>query len=141
LIEIGADGVVEERAWIRASHVAHGYLTIKPISIGAGTVIGVRSGVAGGAVLGEGVFLADLSCAGDGVRIPDGEEWAGTPARPSIWHDTPAYDPAKQPSNGRLVFYGVLQSLLALFIPFFDTVPFLFTAFLFFHLSFLFQHY
>jgi non-ribosomal peptide synthetase-like protein len=135
LIEIGADCVVESFAWIRTSHVAHGALTLRPIAIGRGCTIGVRSGVAGGAVLGEGAFLADLSCVREGTVVPAGEEWAGSPARRRDRQEAPPYDPAKQPSAGRRAWFGTLQILLLLLLPFIDMIPFGFTALLFYRLS------
>src|SRR5262249_53500850 len=103
VMAIGDDCVLEERSWVRASNVAHGYLSIRPISIGGGCIVGVRAGVAGGAVLGEGAFLQDLSCAVEGTIIPPHEEWTGSPARRAVSAEpVPAYNPAEQPSSGRL---------------------------------------
>lgn len=136
LMAIGDDCVLEERSWVRASHVAHGYLSIRPISIGRGCIIGVRSGVAGGAVLGEGAFLQDLSCAVEGTIIPPHEEWAGSPAqRTDPAEPTPAYDPEKQPSRRRLVWFGLAQALLVLVMPLVDMIPFLSAALLLYQLS------
>ena len=135
LITVGRDCVIEERAWIRGSYVSNGYLTIKPISIGDGCIVGVKSGVAGGAVLEDGAFLADLSCAGDGTVIPAGEEWEGSPARKRDWNEAPAYDPNGQPTLGRQVVFGWMQSFLALLLPLIDTVPFLCTTLLFYQSS------
>lgn len=135
VIAIGDDCVLEERSWVRASQVAHGYLSIRPISIGRGCIVGVRSGVAGGAVLGEGAVLSDLSCAGEGTVIPPGEEWAGSPARRCERSTVPAYDPTQQPSGRERFWFGALQVLLVLFMPFIDMIPFLSAALLLYQLS------
>ncbi len=130
LIEIGSDTNVESLAWVRASWVADGWLQLRPIRIGRGTLIGVRSGVAGGAVLGTGATLADLSCAGTGIVIPDGEEWAGSPARPRDFARERPYDPAKQPTPATRAGYGLCQMLLLMVLPFIELAPFCGTALL-----------
>ncbi len=135
LVEIGDDCVVESFAWIRSSHVAHGYLTLRPIAVGRGSTIGVRSGVAGGAALGEGAFLSDLSCAKEGTAIPAGEEWAGSPAVKREIPEAPPYDPDRQPTAFQRALYGVLQVALVALLPFIDMIPFSITALLFYRLS------
>jgi len=131
LIDIEDDVVVETLAWIRASQVAHGMLTLRPIRLGQGSAVGVRSGVAGGATLGKGATLDDLSCAGEGVSIPAGEEWAGSPAIRRETPRSPAYDSAQQPSQAERVRFGIAQTLLVACLPLIDMIPFLFTSLLF----------
>ena len=131
LIEIGDDTVIDTLAWIRASTVAHGVLTLQPIVVGRGCSIGVRSGVAGGASLGDGAVLDDLSCAAEGVTIPHGEEWAGSPARRRETPSLPPYDPAMQPAAVKRIGFALAQTLLVAVLPAIEMIPFLSVSLLF----------
>ncbi|HTQ11331.1 MAG TPA: amino acid adenylation domain-containing protein, partial [Fimbriimonadaceae bacterium] len=81
LVEIGNDCAFENGSWIHTAEVAHGLLHIRRVKIGNGVSIGVRGGVAGGAVMEEGSSLRDLSCVSAGMTVPAGEEWVGSVAR------------------------------------------------------------
>lgn len=126
LVEIGDDCSLETLGWIRCATVAHGMLTIRPIRIGNGCSIGVRSGVAGGAVLNEGVWLADLSCVSENTEAPAGEEWVGSPARRREEPTVPAYDRSRQPCKRDRFLYGAAQFLAVVIFPLIDVMPFIF---------------
>ncbi len=129
LLEIGSDSVIDTLVWLRASHIKEGQLILQPIQVGRGCELGVRSGVAGGTVLEEGVRLADLSCAPAGSRLGAGEEWVGSPARPRAMHDAP-YDPAKQSTRGRQIGFGIAQGILLVLLAFIEVAPFYATTLL-----------
>lgn len=129
LIEIGDDCSLENSSWIRPAEVAHGQLTLSSVKIGRGSVIGVRAGVCGGAVLEEGATLRDLTCVAGGTRVPKGEEWSGSPGRKVNVAVVPPYDPNRQPTSGqRARIYGV-QFLMLGFLMVLDMLPFLTVAF------------
>jgi non-ribosomal peptide synthetase-like protein len=81
LVEIG-DGVsIGYDVDIDPCHVANGWLHLIPVRVGAGAYIGANSVLAGGGVVGYGARVAEQSLVASGQTIPDGETWAGAPAR------------------------------------------------------------
>lgn len=133
-IEIGDDCSFENSSWIRASEVIGGQLVIRRIKVGNGCVVGVRSGVAGGATLEDGSALQDLSCAPNGSVIPAGEEWCGSPAHRAERRCLPQYDPARQPSARRLWKFGAAQLALLMVLSILDSLPFMAIAFTLYNL-------
>lgn len=103
-VEIGANSCVD-RAGFGVTHVMQGVKMDNLVQvghncvIGAGSILVAQSGVAGSARLGRGVMLGGQSGISDHVEvgdgasvagnsgvqrdIPAGEQWLGTPARPS----------------------------------------------------------
>ncbi|MCX5787883.1 MAG: peptide synthetase, partial [Elusimicrobia bacterium] len=63
--------------------VEGGRLRIAPVSIGRGVWIGNRCSVGGGVVMEDASGLGDLSMLPDRTRVPAGELWQGSPARPA----------------------------------------------------------
>jgi non-ribosomal peptide synthetase-like protein len=129
LIQIGDDCSFENSSWIRASEVVHGRLVIRPIRVESGCVVGVRSGVAGGAAMETGSALQDLSCAVAGTTVAAGEEWSGSPARRSDAPRLPKYEPDAQPSRKRLAVFGAAQAGLLVVLSILDSLPFMAVAF------------
>ena len=129
LIEIGDDCVFENSSWIRPAVVAHGMLHIRRIKIASGCNVGVRSGIAGGAVMEEGASLQDLTCIAEGVVVPAGEEWAGTVAKKVEKRVSPVYDPNQQPSRTKKAIYTAIQTALVVVLTFLDSLPFMMVAF------------
>ena len=72
---IGTDTVLD------GASVEGGMLKIAPISIGRGCWIGNRTSLGSNAVLEDGAGLDDLSMVADGLRVPPGELWRGSPAK------------------------------------------------------------
>jgi non-ribosomal peptide synthetase-like protein len=129
LITIGDDVILENGAWLHPSEVVAGELVLRPIQIERGATVGVRSGLAGGSTLGEGASLRDLTCISDGMTVPAGEEWAGSPARRAERTEMPAYDRASQVSRTRRHRFALAQFLLMLVLPLLDSLPFMTVAF------------
>jgi len=125
LVRIGDDCTFENSSWIHASWVADGQLHMRPVRVGNGCVVGVRSGLSGGATLENGVALRDMTCIESGVTVPKGEEWEGSPASPSAERRIPEYDPSKRPPAARLAAYGLAQSALAALLTLLDSLPFI----------------
>jgi len=124
LVSVGDNCSFENSSWLHAGEVSQGELHIHPIKISDGCLVGVRSGITGGAVLEEGVSLRDLTCVSLGSRVPAHEEWCGSPGRRAERRLIPAYDPQKQPSTGRWMFFGTIQFACVLLLTILESVPF-----------------
>ncbi|MFD0375964.1 Pls/PosA family non-ribosomal peptide synthetase [Streptomyces sp. NPDC127112] len=88
LAEFGAGCAVEPEADVRGWWLDGDRLVVGAVRIGAGARVGHRAVVMPGAELGEGAELAAGACL-DG-RIPPGESWHGSPARPRTRPEAPA---------------------------------------------------
>ncbi|MGY1806359.1 Pls/PosA family non-ribosomal peptide synthetase [Blastococcus sp. SYSU D00669] len=77
---------------LHAHRVTEGVLTIGPVTVGPGAVVGSECVLECDSVVGEGAILRDASLLQSHREIPDGETWAGSPARPS----PEAADPAME---------------------------------------------
>ena len=81
LIEM-ADGVtIGGSASVMAHYAQGGYLVIAPVRLGSGATIGLRAIVMGGVEVGEKAKVLAGSFVLPNTRIPDGQTWAGIPAR------------------------------------------------------------
>jgi non-ribosomal peptide synthetase-like protein len=129
LIEIGDDCSLENSAWLHPDEVARGELHMRPIKIGRGCMIGVRSGVAGGGTLEEGVTLRDLTCVSTGMRVGAYEEWGGSPAKKVDDPKWEKYDPNKQPSRAKVGWFAAAQAVLAVVLTYIESLPFIAVAF------------
>ncbi|SFP69088.1 non-ribosomal peptide synthetase terminal domain of unknown function [Amycolatopsis arida] len=76
---LGAGASVGYGARLEPLHVERGWAVLRPVTVGAGSVVGTNAVVAGGEV-GDGAELADHSLVAPGQRLPAGRRWAGTPA-------------------------------------------------------------
>ena len=74
-VVIGADAVLS------GHKVEHRVVTLEPIIIGDETLVGTRAVVLPGVTIGNRVVLGANSVVPRGTVIPDGETWAGNPAR------------------------------------------------------------
>lgn len=81
LIEIGDGATIGGSANILAHYAQAGFLVIAPVKIGAGTTIGMRAIIMGGAEIGEKARVLANSFVLPNTRIPPGETWAGIPAQ------------------------------------------------------------
>ncbi|HWQ36749.1 MAG TPA: amino acid adenylation domain-containing protein [Blastocatellia bacterium] len=80
LLEIGDDVTLSQDAALRLIDLVDGDILVGPISIGAGSTLGIRAGVGQRCVLEPDACLTSLSSLADGERIPRGEMWDGVPA-------------------------------------------------------------
>ena len=83
LLEIGDDVTLSQDAAVRLVDLETGEIVIGPVSLGDGSTLETRAGVAGHTVLGKGAYLTALSSLPSGGHIPDGERWDGVPAKPA----------------------------------------------------------
>lgn len=81
LLEIGDDVTLSQDASLRLVDFEDGDIVVGPISIGAGSTLGIRAGVGRHCVLEPDSYLTSLSSLADGARIPRGEMWEGVPAQ------------------------------------------------------------
>jgi len=81
LLRVGRGATIGYGAQLHAHRVAEGVLTIAPVTIGAGAVIGSESVLECGSTVDENAILGDTSLLTSGRTIPPGESWAGSPAQ------------------------------------------------------------
>ncbi|MGY1752119.1 Pls/PosA family non-ribosomal peptide synthetase [Blastococcus sp. SYSU D01042] len=68
---------------LHGHRVADGVLTLAPVTVRPGAVVGSESVLECGTEVGEGAILCDQTLLMSGSAVPDGETWAGSPARPA----------------------------------------------------------
>jgi len=83
LLEIGDDVTLSQDASLRLVDLDDGQVIVGPVSLGAGSTLDVRAGVAAHTVLEPEAYLTALSALPNGGRIPRGERWDGIPAKPA----------------------------------------------------------
>ena len=81
MVSIGDETVIGGNAAINGHVVERGELVLAPVSIGNGCVVGARSPIMPGCVLGDGAVLAGHAVLTKYTEIPAGEVWGGVPAR------------------------------------------------------------
>jgi non-ribosomal peptide synthetase-like protein len=82
LVEVGDGASIDHDASLLGYTVEGGELVIGPARVGARCFVGTRSMLSDHVVMEDGARLEDLSLLPRGARIPAGETWAGSPARP-----------------------------------------------------------
>ncbi len=116
LIEIGDGTSVDEDASLLGYSVENGELVIGSITIGKWCYVGARSVVREGAKIEDGGRLDDISLLQKGRRIPSGETWVGSPARPAnTRHQVPRPSPVRTRRSRRLLPF--LYATLVLSLP------------------------
>ena len=83
LLEIGDDVSIGQEAIVGLVELEYGDILVRPVSLGDGATLEIRSGVSGGARLEAGACLTPLSWLPPGGVVPSGERWDGIPARPA----------------------------------------------------------
>jgi non-ribosomal peptide synthetase-like protein len=83
LLEIGDDVTIGQEAILGLVELEAGDILVRPVSLGDGVTLDIRSGVSGGGRLEAGASLTPLSWLPTGGRIPSGERWDGIPAKPA----------------------------------------------------------
>jgi acetyltransferase-like isoleucine patch superfamily enzyme len=72
---------IGQNSVITAHIISSGKITLKPVRIGCGAVVGINCVVMPGVTLGKGAVLAPGAVAVVDTQIPDNELWGGVPAR------------------------------------------------------------
>jgi non-ribosomal peptide synthetase-like protein len=101
LTEIGAGASLGYGAEVHNVDVADGWVTVKPVVVGAGAYLGANAVLLPGARLGAGARLLEQSLAAQDQVIPAGQEWAGSPARPAGSGDPLLAALSRQPAPTR----------------------------------------
>ncbi|HPQ52525.1 MAG TPA: amino acid adenylation domain-containing protein [Spirochaetota bacterium] len=83
LLDIGDDVTVSQETSLRIMDIESGMYVTAPVRLEAGTVVGVRATVAGGATISAGSILAPLAALEPGVTTGENEVWEGIPAAPA----------------------------------------------------------
>ena len=81
LLEIGDDVTLAQNAAVRLVELESREMIVGPVTIGAGSTLGVQSGVRTHCVVEPGGYLCAHSSLPRGGRLPRGERWDGIPAR------------------------------------------------------------
>ena len=82
LISIGERSTLNTEATLVPCAVEEGWLKLGRIEIGKDCAVGIRSVVGQDSILEDGAALNDMSMLPPGGRIPAGESWLGSPAKP-----------------------------------------------------------
>jgi non-ribosomal peptide synthetase-like protein len=83
LLDIGDDVTLSQDVSLRLVELEDGQILVAPITLGSGSTLDVRAGVAGDTHLEPEAYLTALSSLQRGARIPRGERWDGIPAQPA----------------------------------------------------------
>ena len=82
LLSIGDDTNIGQDASLLGYTIDDGMLRIGRITIGKGCFVGTRSMLSLNTEMEDGARLGELSMLPEGSRVPRGQDWSGSPARP-----------------------------------------------------------
>jgi non-ribosomal peptide synthetase-like protein len=132
LVSIGANTSINVDSNLLGYTVEDGLLKLGRITIGSNCFVGARSALRENTVMEDGAALENLSLLQRGARIPAGQTWRGSPARPINPQPSPnstAPQAAAAPGQAspetpvhsrlRRVFLGLFYALSLLIIPVF----------------------
>jgi non-ribosomal peptide synthetase-like protein len=115
-ISIGDGSCIDDDASLLGHTVKQGQLIIGPIRIGRGCFVGTRSVLCEETEMEDKSRLDDLSLLQPGSRVPDGETWAGSPAR-KILSQSIALPPRPGSGPFRRIATPIIYASLALVLP------------------------
>jgi non-ribosomal peptide synthetase-like protein len=96
LLAIGDDVTIGQEAIVGLVELEDGDILVRPVFLGDGATLDIRSGVSGDARLEAGAYLTALSWLPPGGAVPSGERWDGIPAKPAGSAPTPPHVPPGQ---------------------------------------------
>jgi len=82
LVTIGDGASIDHDASLLGYRIENGEMVLGRVQVGARCFVGARAVLSDGSVMEDGARLDDLSLLPSGARVPAGETWAGSPARP-----------------------------------------------------------
>ena len=115
LLTIGDDTSIGTDSGALGYTVENGMLIIGQVTIGKRCFVGTRAILRENTVMEDDTALEDLSLLPRGGKIPCGETWLGSPARPVS--RPPATPPEKYPTKLRRFAFGLLHALGLLVFP------------------------
>jgi non-ribosomal peptide synthetase-like protein len=107
LLQIGEGSSVGLESSLDCTSVEGGMLRLAPTRVGKGCWVGHRAVLGGDTVMEDGSGLGDLSMLPDGMRIPAGDLWRGSPAAPAGKLEPEAPIPFWSPGVAVLQLIGV----------------------------------
>jgi non-ribosomal peptide synthetase-like protein len=125
IISIGEGATVDEGASLLGYTAEDGDLTIGPVSVGRGCLVGTRSVLCPGAVMEDGARLEDLSLLSSGARIPAGETWSGSPAQSHAKNARRTEEPSSKPGRIHRAAIAMLYTAIVLIFPLIELAAFL----------------
>ena len=81
MVEIGAKTVIGGDASINAHLFENNGIHLSPVRIGANCVVGTRSQINPGCIIGDGAVIASKAVLAKHTEVPAGEIWGGIPAK------------------------------------------------------------
>jgi len=124
LVEIGDDAVTGQDVLFAAHVIERGRLILKHITVEANTYIGSSSVLEGGSHVKDGGELSALTMLTDGVTVPAGQHWHGSPAQYLSDSTDPLLERATRPSLARRVVLTLAMSITStLIFPIFYFAP------------------
>lgn len=122
LAEIGTGADLGSGVLLNNARVEGGWLKLGRVRVGADACIGSGCVLEGGSAVGAGGELANLSLLADGVAVPAGEAWSGSPAA----FRAVAAPPRPRPAVGRLRWAAAVAGFLGvagLLLPLLHLLP------------------
>ena len=120
LLSVGEDTSIGVDARLEGFVIEGGLLKIGAIELGNRCYIGARSILGLDVCMEDGSSLSELSLLAAGTRIPAGQRWIGSPARPLPLGEKDrlrAETPAHKVSRARKLAFGVFYGLGAFLVP------------------------
>jgi non-ribosomal peptide synthetase-like protein len=120
LTSIGEDTSIGSEANLSGYGVEEGCLKIGTVEIGRRCYIGSRAMLGLNVRMEDDSSLGDLSLLSDGKRLPAGQSWAGSPARPLPQNAESPHDDhraSERPGTARRFGFGVLHAISSCLLP------------------------
>jgi non-ribosomal peptide synthetase-like protein len=83
LLRVHRGATVGSGTQLHGYRIGEGVLSLAPVTVGAGAVIGSQCVLECGSEVGEGAVLGEQSLLQAGRRIPEAQAWTGSPAQPT----------------------------------------------------------
>jgi len=120
LLSVGADTSIGVDARLEGYSIEGGLLRIGAIALGARCYVGARSVLGLDVRMEDGASLGELSLLPGGGRIPAGQHWVGSPARPLPSGEADrlrAATEARRPARAWKLTFALLQGFGAFLVP------------------------
>jgi len=116
LVSIGDDVTVGKDTVLNTSWIERGRLVLAPVNIESQTQVGSNSVLEGGSKIEEGGELGPMSMLSQGVHVPAGERWTGSPARFRGYSPDIRDMRASRPSQARAAAMIIVMAISSVFV-------------------------